>query len=245
MSGSPQQQPYERGTGVPAQQRSRTAYAASVDQLPTQRLPSLSEHEREQYERRLDEYEVLLAGYRARMAAYAAQLEAAHHDGLTGTWLRAAGQALLEKELQRAERAGTPLSVAFVDVDGLKARNDTAGHPAGDAALRTVARALTGGLRGYDHVIRWGGDEFLCVLPGATESEATARLEQARRLLAREPDALGISAGIVERRPAETADALVARADEELYGTRRRMRGADAQPAPMSVSCTSTHRCTS
>src|SRR5690242_19351407 len=74
----------------------------------------LSEPEREDYELRLDAYEVQLEDYRARLADYASQLEVAHHDGLTGAWLRQAGRQLLKEEMQRAERAGAPLSIAFV-----------------------------------------------------------------------------------------------------------------------------------
>ena len=221
MVGTPQQRPREHEHVLDEVAEQRRRHQAVP--VPSQPVP-LTDPEREQYELQLDQYEVLLAGYRAQMAAYADQLEAAHHDGLTGTWLRAAGHAILEKELKRAARTDTPLSVAFVDVDGLKARNDTEGHAAGDAALRAVARALTDGLRAYDSVIRWGGDEFLCVLPGATEPEATFRLEQARKLVADDPRALGMSVGIVERRPGEDADSLVARADRELYGARRRRR---------------------
>lgn len=215
MAGAPHHQRDE----VAAQRRRHVLAGAPQDP------PALSEPDREDYELRLDHYEVQLADYRAQVASYAARLEAAHHDGLTGAWLRSAGYALLEKELQRAGRTHLPLSVAFVDVDGLKARNDSAGHAAGDQALRLVARALLEGLRGYDHVIRWGGDEFLCVLPGATEAEAGFRLEQARKLMAGDPQALPVSVGIVQRWAGEAADALVERADDELYGARRLRRG--------------------
>lgn len=192
--------------------------------VPSQRRERrpLQEPEREQYELALDRYEVQLAEYRARLDEYAAQLEAAHHDGLTGTWLRHAGRRLLDEEMSRAARTGSPLTIAFVDVDGLKARNDQQGHAAGDRALVAVARALLTGLRGYDHVVRWGGDEFLCVLPGLTAREAERRMQQARRDLALAADALGISIGVAERRAGETTDELVARADRALYLSRGR-----------------------
>jgi diguanylate cyclase (GGDEF)-like protein len=199
-----------------AAQRSRRA-------LPRQRRTGpLAEPEREQYELAMDQYEVQLAEYRARLEEYAAQLEAAHHDGLTGTWLRHAGRQLLDEELMRSARNDTPLSIAFVDVDGLKARNDELGHAAGDRALVAVARALLAGLRGYDHVVRWGGDEFLCVLPGLTAAEAERRLQQARRDLARGPAGLGISVGVAERHAGESVEDLVARADRALYLSRGR-----------------------
>ena len=183
----------------------------------------LSEPEREDYELRLDAYEVQLEDYRARLADYASQLEVAHHDGLTGAWLRQAGRQLLKEEMQRAERAGAPLSIAFVDVDGLKAINDRHGHAAGDQALTTVARALIVGLRGYDHVVRWGGDEFLCVLPGVTEDEARRRLTQAQRVLAAGGQ-LAISVGVAQCAAGESLEEVVNRADQALYRSRERRR---------------------
>lgn len=189
--------------------------------VPAQRS-GLSEPEREEYEQQLDAYEVQLSAYRARLREVATQLEAAHHDGLTGAWLRQAGRTLLEQELLRAGRTDTPLSIAFVDVDGLKSLNDTAGHAAGDQALAMVARALIGGLRGYDHVIRWGGDEFLCVLPSVTRNEALRRLEQAQSALREATPPVSISLGVVERHAGESVDALVGRADAELYASRGR-----------------------
>jgi diguanylate cyclase (GGDEF)-like protein len=204
------------------EQRERKAV---LGQLPSQRPPEvLSEADREQYELRMDAYEVQLSEYRAMLRAAAAQLEEAHHDGLTGAWLRQAGHRLLEQELLRAARTDSPLSIAFVDVDGLKVLNDTRGHAEGDRALVSVARALLTGLRGYDHVIRWGGDEFLCVLPSVTHDEAVRRLEQARASLLAEPGAFSISLGVVERHAGESCDELVARADAALYRSRGRHR---------------------
>ena len=191
--------------------------------VPQQR-PPLSEPDREQYEQQLDAYAVELAAYRARLQDAAEQLEAAQHDGLTGAWLRHAGRRLLEQELDRAARTDSPLSIAFVDVDGLKALNDTAGHAAGDAALVAVARALLAGLRGYDHVVRWGGDEFLCVLPAVTREDAVRRMVDVRHVLLASPARTSISLGVVERHAGETAEALVARADEALYRSRGRGR---------------------
>jgi diguanylate cyclase (GGDEF)-like protein len=186
----------------------------------------ITEPEREEYELRLDAYEVKLAEYRARLADYASQLEVAHHDGLTGAWLRHAGRQLLEEELQRADRHGTPLSMGFVDVDGLKSINDRLGHAAGDHALITVARALIVGLRGYDHVVRWGGDEFLCVLPGIGADEARLRLQQAQTFLDAGSHQLSISVGVAERSAGESLEQIVSRADHELYVSRgRRPRG--------------------
>jgi diguanylate cyclase (GGDEF)-like protein len=191
-------------------------------QVPQQREDQvdLSEPDREAYELRLDAYEVQLAEYRQRLEDYASQLDAAHHDGLTGAWLRQAGQQLLDEEIQRSDRLATPLTIAFVDLDGLKALNDRNGHGVGDRALATVARALIAGLRGYDHVIRWGGDEFLCVVPGLAQPEAVRRIATAREAIA--GHGLSISVGIAERRCGEDVASLVHRADLALYESRGR-----------------------
>jgi diguanylate cyclase (GGDEF)-like protein len=193
--------------------------------MPDKRDDALTASEREAYELRLQALEAEGAEYRRRLAAYAERLEAAHHDELTSAWLRQAGRALVDTELQRAQRLGTPMSVAFVDIDGLKRINDQLGHAAGDLALTTVARALIVGLRGYDHVIRWGGDEFLCVLPGLTHEEATRRLDETCSFLAAGTPQVGITFGVAERLTGEGLDELVDRADGALYATRRDRAG--------------------
>ena len=90
----------------------------------------------------------------------------------------------LERELDRSRRANGRLVLAFVDVDRLKAANDTEGHAAGDQLLRDVVAALKGGLRSYDLVIRYGGDEFLCALPDTDVETARGRFDEVRKTLA-------------------------------------------------------------
>ena len=89
-------------------------------------------------------------------------------DGLTGARARSPGLADLSREIGRARRAAGRLAIAYVDVVGLRAVNDTRGHAAGDAMLQRVVRAIRPGLRSYDPVVRLGGDDFLCI-DGATE----------------------------------------------------------------------------
>jgi len=86
-------------------------------------------------------------------------------DHLTGVYERRSGFAELEREIARARRMGAPVVVAFFDVDGLKEVNDRFGHTAGDRMLVEFATMLTAHLRPYDLVMRYGGDEFVCVLP--------------------------------------------------------------------------------
>ena len=89
----------------------------------------------------------------------------------------------MTRDLARARRAQQPLLVAFVDVDGLKAVNDEYGHAAGDTLLRAVVTALSSMLRPYDVVIRYGGDEFICVLCDEVASNIESRfLKVVRRL---------------------------------------------------------------
>ena len=135
----------------------------------------------------------------------------AHHDGLTGTWVRQAGGLLLQHELERAVRSDEPLSIALVDVEP-----GTDAAAARDDALLTVARALLAGLRSYDPVVRWGGGEFLCVLPRVTYEEARRRLQEARQALLAEPPGTSIRVGVVQRQERESAEALVARAQRAL-----------------------------
>ncbi|WP_345713689.1 diguanylate cyclase domain-containing protein [Kineococcus glutinatus] len=117
----------------------------------------------------------------------AAQRRLAHqaqHDSLTGLANRALLLQRLEQEVAEGGRSGRPLAVLYVDLDGFKAVNDTAGHAAGDRLLVAVAGIFTGCVRAGDTVARLGGDEFALLCPGATQTEAVA---VGRRVL----DALG------------------------------------------------------
>ena len=136
-------------------------------------------------------------------------------DDLTGVLRRAAGVAAVEREVQRARRSGQPLALAFIDVDGLKTVNDSQGHAAGDELLRQVTRSLKSRLRGQDMVFRYGGDEFVCVLPGATAPAAERLLEDIRAGSA--AAGASFSIGIAQLEPADGAEDLVRRADEALY----------------------------
>ena len=89
-------------------------------------------------------------------------LARAHLDDLTGVYSRGLGQETLRNEVARAHREAHPFTLAFLDVDGLKALNDSNGHAAGDEFLRAVAAAIRLKLRAYDPVVRVGGDEFVC-----------------------------------------------------------------------------------
>jgi diguanylate cyclase (GGDEF)-like protein len=136
-------------------------------------------------------------------------------DGLTGVLRRAAGMSMAEREIARARRHNSPLTVAFIDVDGLKEANDGEGHAAGDAMLRDLATALRDGLRAEDAILRYGGDEFVCVLPETTARDARAKLSGIQDAVA----ARGIRfcAGLAQFQRGDDVVSLLARADGDLY----------------------------
>ncbi len=145
-------------------------------------------------------------------------------DEMTGALRRPAGLEALERELHRARRFGdTRLVVAFIDVDGLKNVNDTAGHAAGDMLIREVSSTLRTRLRAYDLVVRWGGDEFICVLPEAGLRGALRILEEIAADF-QERTGCSFSAGFAELTGSESAAEMVGRADAQLYEGRRRRR---------------------
>jgi diguanylate cyclase (GGDEF)-like protein len=146
--------------------------------------------------------------------------EAASMDFLTGVGNRRSFERDLRREMGRSARHSAVFAVVVIDVDGLKAVNDTEGHAAGDARLRAVAGAVGARVRREDTVYRIGGDEFAVLLPGATA-------RQAERVIARV--AAGSAAPFtwgVATSPADgpSAEGLVAAADRRLYRRRARRR---------------------
>jgi len=141
--------------------------------------------------------------------------EKAAFDELTGVLRRAAGISAAEREIVRSRRHSSPLSVAFVDIDGLKEENDSRGHPAGDALLRGLAAALKEGLRADDVVLRFGGDEFVCVLPETTAKSARIRLSEVQMEAAKA--GIRFCSGVAELRKSDDVVSLFARADGDLY----------------------------
>lgn len=149
----------------------------------------------------------------------------ARHDALTGLLNRGTMEESLNAEWLRYLRQRTPLSVAFVDVDHFKRINDTGGHEAGDQVLRQIAALLGRHARGTDRVARWGGEEFLLLMPDTDAAGAQAALQRLQgELRETQPSlppgcgALTFSIGVATTSASDpSVDVLVARADAAMY----------------------------
>ncbi len=149
---------------------------------------------------------------------------AASHDFLTGLWNRAEILSFLQREIERSRRDRTPVGIVLADVDHFKEVNDQLGHDAGDAVLKSVAGSLTASLRLYDGVGRYGGEEFLLVIPGCDLETTIRRANQIRERIARTPIAVGsakasvtISMGVTLAEYSSDVDKLVRSADLAMY----------------------------
>ena len=140
--------------------------------------------------------------------------ELARSDALTGLPNRRALDETLPREMVRARRSGTSLCLAILDIDRFKAYNDSHGHLVGDILLRDCAAAWDAELRGEDLLVRFGGEEFLVVLPNCEPGDATEIVE---RLRAAMPDRQTCSAGLVRWDGVESTEELLGRADTALY----------------------------
>jgi len=155
------------------------------------------------------------------------------HDGLTGLLNRRAMQEAIDQQLARSRRAGDTFTLLMLDLDHFKSINDRFGHPVGDAALKHAAGLLQTGLAERDRVGRFGGEEFIVLLPQRNLAEAAAIAERLRQRFAAqplprpgEPLPLAASWGVAEwHGPHEEAARLLLRADQALY--RAKQAGRD------------------
>ena len=157
--------------------------------------------------------------------------EQALKDGLTGLWNRRAIFAMLEREVCRAQRDRFPITLVMLDLDHFKVINDTHGHLTGDEVLREAAGRLMEVMRPYDFAGRYGGEEFLVVLPSCASYNAVQRAEDFRRAIAERPvpTALGpvaitCSLGVAAYDYIMPVEDLIHRADEALYRAKRQGR---------------------
>jgi diguanylate cyclase (GGDEF)-like protein len=150
--------------------------------------------------------------------------ELAELDDLTGSFNRRCIMRFLDDEIARAHRINAPCSIALIDLDWFKRINDTYGHPTGDEVLRTFAITVFANIRGVDRFGRYGGEEFLLVLPDTSQETAARMLERLRTIVA-DLDwsafapgmQVTLSAGVTTLNPNETSDSFLARADSALY----------------------------
>lgn len=153
-------------------------------------------------------------------------------DGLTGCATRVEGLRRFEAELRRADRSESTLAVIMLDLDHFKIVNDHFGHKAGDAVLTAIGETLLTTLRASDVRSRWGGEEFLLVLPDSNAEQAQRASENLRQRIANTPVEIGqrvisvtASIGLTLSRPRENdIQQLIGRADTALYEAKRRGR---------------------
>ncbi len=153
-------------------------------------------------------------------------------DALTGLLNRNALQRILEREHARAQRSGRPYALVLFDIDRFKNVNDTYGHDVGDKALVSVAQIARRSLREGDWLGRWGGDEFLCLLPDTDGERGLAIAERLRTQVAEQPVEsegylvpVSVSVGFAQFPHAgERLDKVLTSADAALYGAKRRGR---------------------
>ncbi len=154
----------------------------------------------------------------------------ASHDILTGVFNRAALTEALDRELSRSRRDGEPVSVLMLDLDFFKRVNDTCGHAAGDAVLREACARFKSALRAYDILGRFGGEEFVVVLPSCEADGALRSAERLRAALGDAPIRAGehtlpvtcsIGVGVALRPREADAASLLASADAAVYEAKR------------------------
>lgn len=153
----------------------------------------------------------------------ALQFEAAH-DPLTSLWNRGAIMDTLKRELLRQQRGKEPLGIMMADLDHFKKVNDSLGHLVGDAVLQEAARRLAGAVRGYDAVGRYGGEEFLILMPGCDSTHLFDLGERLRRALADGP--IQTTAGEVP--VTLSVGAVCVSAGSEIHNYEELLRAADA-----------------
>jgi len=164
------------------------------------------------------------------LSAREALREQATKDSLTRLWNRSSIFDILCRELSRAERESKPVSVLMVDLDHFKSVNDNHGHFAGDAVLCETARLMQNSIRSYDSIGRYGGEEFLILLPGCDEDASyrhaerlRKRLEEVRMPLNGTSLCITASFGATTALPGQswTPEALIKKADDALYLAKR------------------------
>ncbi len=180
-------------------------------------------------ERTLDLARTLVDQAATALALVRARAEAGT-DAVAGCMNHRAMRRRLDEEIGRATRAGSPLSCLLIDLDDFKLVNDLHGHQAGDAVLREVVQALVGEFRAFDRVARYGGDEFVVILPNADLRDAAAAASRAlerMRAVAAPGGETGISAsiGVAQWHAPMSTDELLEACDLALLRSKREGKG--------------------
>ncbi len=162
-----------------------------------------------------------LAGM-SQLAFMIALVRQAIRDALTGAFSRTSGEEVLDLQFTQAARSGAPLALAFIDLDHFKSVNDTFGHEAGDQVLINMIANVSSHLRHGDMLARWGGEEFLLIMPDTSLAQAEAAMARLRDVgFGLRPDRLPVTAsiGLAERCADNSADwkCLVETADARMY----------------------------
>ena len=171
----------------------------------------------------------------------------AEHDELTGLWNHRIIVDRLRSEVDRSSREGTPLTIILADLDHFKAINDTYGHPSGDLVLRRIGSVFQRSVRTYDWVGRYGGEEFLLILPGTSFAHARARADELRKAVQAmrildgdKPLQVTVSLGVASGFPSNY-ESLIRAADAALYrakdGGRNCVMATEIAPTEAAQDC--------
>jgi two-component system, cell cycle response regulator len=167
------------------------------------------------------------------IAAREAMREQATHDALTGIWNRRTILEALDSEFSRSQREHSPLTVLMLDLDHFKRINDAFGHQAGDSVLREIASRLQSEIRPYSSVGRYGGEEFLAVVPGCNGSSSFKVAERLRNRVSASPiqfatsaTPVTVSVGLACMAEDPNPESLIRRADEALYRAKKAGRNS-------------------
>lgn len=170
----------------------------------------------------------------------------ATHDDLTGLWNRREMLDIMRRELARAHREGTSTGLLMADLDHFKRVNDTYGHLAGDAVLIAAARRMRRSVRPYDAIGRYGGEEFLIVLPGCDAADAIQQAERLRACVSVEPMetvegkipvTLSLGVAAVESGTEADLDSLLRTVDAALYRAKNEGRNRVELAVKAAVGC--------
>jgi diguanylate cyclase (GGDEF)-like protein len=198
--------------------RENAAYQKHLEELVEQRTRELEKEieQRKKIEHRLRENEQRFKDLSRR-------------DDLTGLFNSRHFHTQIQDEVERSDRYGRPLSLIFLDLDDFKHYNDSYGHLQGDIVLETLGRAIEKYIRHLDSAYRYGGEEFVIILPETDLDSAHAVAERLRQNFARiafNPEArtvehMTVSLGVVARRPGETKEDFLRRADQAMYRAKK------------------------